>query len=174
MTTSTLSYLSKTTRLMIYSSSFNSNLSVSFVSCRDKLWLLTLSCQAVVAYFVVPSCGCLLSRAKLLLLTLSSFVMTSQVVGIETNRDWEPFPIEPWRSDSEYTADLHFISISVWLRVGFFSRGKSNPLDSKRLVVTRTSMYKAQRITGHSKKSVSWSRPHREVRFFAWCSAWLK
>ena len=29
-------------------------------------------------------------------------------------------------------------------------------------------------VTGHSKKSVSWSRPRREVRFFAWCSACLK
>ena len=28
-------------------------------------------------------------------------------------------------------------------------------------------------ITGHSKKSVSRSRPRREVRFFAWCSARL-
>ena len=31
-----------------------------------------------------------------------------------------------------------------------------------------------QLITGHSKKSVSLSRPRREVRFFAWCSACLK
>ena len=29
-------------------------------------------------------------------------------------------------------------------------------------------------IRGQSKKSVSWSRPYREVRFFAWCSACLK
>ena len=29
-------------------------------------------------------------------------------------------------------------------------------------------------VTGHSKKSVSWSRPRRGVRFFAWCSAYLK
>jgi len=29
-------------------------------------------------------------------------------------------------------------------------------------------------IRGKSKKSVSWSRPHREVRFFAWRSACLK
>ena len=29
-------------------------------------------------------------------------------------------------------------------------------------------------LTGHSKKSVSWSRPRRKVRFLAWCSACLK
>jgi len=29
-------------------------------------------------------------------------------------------------------------------------------------------------IRGKSKKSVSWSRPRREVRFFGWCSACLK
>ena len=33
------------------------------------------------------------------------------------------------------------------------------------------SIFRQYQIRGYSKKSVSWSRPRREVRFFAWCSA---
>ena len=37
-----------------------------------------------------------------------------------------------------------------------------------------TSTQSSHEIRGKSKKSVSWSKPRREMRFFAWCSACLK